>query len=92
MSSYSKFGSAFQAEVLSDVAAPEQQTQPPPSPALPPEHHAKRRRKPTSGLVEQKSLWNDDIIRQAFLDAFRKLNPAGWSRIRSCLSWKWAAY
>jgi potassium-transporting ATPase ATP-binding subunit len=75
MSSYSKFGSAFQAEVLSDVAAPEQQTQPPPSPALPPEHHAKRRRKPTSGLVEQKSLWNDDIIRQAFLDAFRKLNP-----------------
>ena len=75
MSVYGKLNSLAQAEAHSDS------TQRPPSEAaiaassLPPEHHEHRRQKSTPGVVEQKSLWNTGIMRQAFFDAFRKLDP-----------------
>ena len=76
MSSHSKSSSAAaQTEIPSQT---EPQLAPvllPPSPSLPPEHHANHRKKSTAGLVEQKSLWNAAIIRQALVDSFRKLNP-----------------
>jgi len=75
MSSYSKFASAAQAEIPSDPTSRESQVLLPPSPSLPPEHHERRRKQSTPGLVEQKSLWNTEIIRQAAIDALRKLNP-----------------
>ena len=77
MSVYGKFDSPAQTEAHSDSAQathPELMT---PSQALPPEHHEHRRKKTTPGVAEQKSLWNTGIMRQAFIDAFRKLDPRG---------------
>ena len=75
MSSYRKFNSPAQAEAHSDSAAPMPSAESGSSSALPPEHHEHRKRKSTAGVVEQKSLWNPAIMRQAFIDAFRKLDP-----------------
>ena len=75
MSSYSTLSFAAQAELPSDPSAPDSQVLLPPSPSLPPEHHGRRQKKSTPGVLEQKSLWNAEIIRHALVDAFRKLNP-----------------
>jgi K+-transporting ATPase ATPase B chain len=75
MSSHSKHSFAAQTETRSDSPAPDSGVLLPLSPSLPPEHHARRQQKSTAGVVEQKSLWNAEIIRQAFADSFRKLNP-----------------
>ena len=75
MSSYGKFNSPAQADAHSDSAAPSPSAELSGSSPLPPEHHEHRRKKSTAGVVEQKSLWNTEIIRQALLDAFRKLDP-----------------
>ena len=69
MSSSSRFGFAAQAEIPSETHPLE------PQDALPPEHHGHRRDKPTAGVMQQKSLWNAEIIRQASIDSLRKLNP-----------------
>ena len=66
MSSYGKFNSPAQAEAHSDSGVPSADASA--SSALPPEHHEHRRKKSTAGVVEQKSLWNAEIIRQALLD------------------------
>jgi K+-transporting ATPase ATPase B chain len=73
MSSYANFNSPAQTEAHSDSGLPSTATSA--SPVLPPEHHEHRRKKSTAGVVEQKSLWNGEIIRQALIDAFRKLDP-----------------
>ena len=75
MNSYSKFNSPAQAEAHSDSEAPAPSLAPSTSAALPPEHHEHRKKKSTAGVVEQKGLWNTAIIRQALIDAFRKLDP-----------------
>ena len=78
MSVYGKLNSLAQAEAHSDS------TQGPPSElaiapsSLPPEHHEHRRQKSTPGVVEQKSLWNAEIMRQAFFDASASLILVGW--------------
>ena len=76
MNSYGKFNSPAQAEAHSDSATtiPNAVESGTPS-TLPPEHHEHRRKKSTPGVLEQKSLWNTAIIRQALVDAFRKLDP-----------------
>src|SRR5215831_19868115 len=73
MSSNDKLNAPAQAEAHSDSATP--QVLPEPSAALPPEHHQHRRKSSTPGVIEQKSLWNAAIIKQAVVDSFRKLNP-----------------
>ena len=75
MSSYSRLNATAQTEAHSDSGTTASQPQSTTSSTLPPEHHQKRRRKSTPGLIEQKSLWNVEIIRQASIDAFRKLDP-----------------
>ena len=60
MSSFPKLNFATQAELPSPS---ESQVLLPPSPDLPPEHHGKRQNKSVAGVVEQKSLWNTEIIR-----------------------------
>src|SRR3954471_10827948 len=75
MSANSYFSFATQAEVPSGSTARDSQVLLPPSPSLPPEHHERRQSKTTAGVVEQKSLWNAEIIRQAAIDSLRKLNP-----------------
>src|SRR3954454_11408499 len=75
MSSHNKQRFAVKAEALSEQSASDSAVLLPPSPFLPPEHHVQRRQKPTPGVVEQKSLWNAQIIRQALFDSFQKLNP-----------------
>jgi K+-transporting ATPase ATPase B chain len=75
MSSNSKLNSPAQAEAHSDSAAPTPGTQAGGSSPLPREHHEHRRKKSMLGVVEQKSLWNTDIMGQALFDAFRKLDP-----------------
>jgi len=75
MTSYRNSSSAAQVEAPSDPPLPESQVLLPASPSLPPEHHSHRRKKSTPGVVEQKSLWNAEIIRQAAIESFRKLNP-----------------
>ena len=75
MSSYSDFNFAAQAVIRSGGPASDSQVLLPPSPPLPPEHHGHRRRKSTAGVLEQKSLWNAEIVRQAAIDSLRKLNP-----------------
>jgi len=73
MNSYGKFNSPAQAEAHSDSGM--SSIEPASSSALPPEHHEHRKKKSTPGLLEQKSLWNTEIIGQALIDAFRKLDP-----------------
>ena len=75
MNSYSKFNAAAQAETHFDSAVEAPQSQPITTAPLPPEHHQHRKKKSTPGVIEQKSLWNTEIIRQAIFDSFRKLNP-----------------
>ncbi len=75
MSVYGKFDSPAQAEAHSDSAHATSSEPIIPSSTLPPEHHEHRRKKTTPGVAEQKSLWNTAIMRQAFIDAFRKLDP-----------------
>src|ERR1019366_3835895 len=75
MSVYGKFDSPAQAEAHSDSAHAAPSEPMIPSSTLPPEHHEHRRKKTTPGVAEQKSLWNTGIMRQAFIDAFRKLDP-----------------
>src|SRR3974390_937482 len=79
MSSYGKLNFPAQTEAHSGSAAPAPEallSQPSGAP-LPPEHHMHRRKKSTPGVVEQKGLWNGQIVRQAILDSFRKLDPRG---------------
>ena len=75
MRSFSKLSFAAPAGIPSEPTVPDSQVLLPPSPSLPPEHHARRRKKSTPGVLEQKSLWNAEIIRQAAVDSLRKLNP-----------------
>jgi K+-transporting ATPase ATPase B chain len=75
MSSQIEHSFAAKGQALSDPSAPDSDALLLPSPSIPPEHHARRQKKSTVGVVEQKSLWNAEIIRQAFVDSFRKLNP-----------------
>ena len=79
MSSYGKLNSPAQTETHSGsdtqtVEAPQLQ---PGGSGLPPEHHVHRKKKSVAGVGEQKSLWNGQIVRQALLDSFRKLDPRG---------------
>ena len=80
MNSYGKFNSPSQAEAHSDSGM--SSIEPTSSSALPPEHHELyRKKKSTPGLLEQKSLWNTEIIGQALIDAFTASSiPAGWSK------------
>jgi K+-transporting ATPase ATPase B chain len=75
MSSLRKLNSPAEAEIHSDSASPLAAAPESGSSLLPPEHHQHRRKKSTAGVLEQKSLWNTEIIRQAAIDSFRKLNP-----------------
>ena len=75
MSSYGKYNSPAQAEAHSDSATGTLAAESGATSALPPEHHEHRRKKSTPGVLEQKSLWNTEIIGQALIDAFRKLDP-----------------
>ena len=75
MTFYGKFDSPAQAEAHSDSANSTPSEPIIPSSGLPPEHHEHRRKKTTPGVAEQKSLWNTGIMRQALVDAFRKLDP-----------------
>ena len=42
------------------------------------------------GVAEARGLFDGEILRQALVDSFKKLNPASRSRTRSC-SWCWWA-
>jgi K+-transporting ATPase ATPase B chain len=75
MSFLRKLNSPAEAEIHSDSASPAAAAPESASSSLPPEHHQHRRKKSTAGVLEQKSLWNTGIIRQAAIDSFRKLNP-----------------
>jgi len=75
MSSYNDFSFAAQAEVPSSSSGPDSQVPIPPSAPLPPEHRGHRKRKTTAGGLEQKSLWNAQIVRQAAIYSLKKLNP-----------------
>src|SRR5579859_897272 len=77
MNDFGKLNSPAQAETYSDSAQPSDTAQSGSASPLPPEHHEHRRKKSTAGVVEQKSLWNPAIMRQALIDAFRKLDPRG---------------
>src|ERR1700749_1672012 len=72
MSSRAKFHAPAQAEAHSESETPQL---PGLSAPVPPDHQQHRRKKATPGVIEQKSLWNTAIIRQAIVDSFRKLNP-----------------
>ena len=46
-----------------------------PTPEEPPSERTPKKHKTVGGLLEQKSLWNTQIIGHALVDAFRKLDP-----------------
>jgi K+-transporting ATPase ATPase B chain len=73
--SHTQFSLAAQAEIPSEPEASEPRVPISSSPGLPPQDRKERRKRSTSGMVEQKSLWNLEIIRQALIDSVRKLSP-----------------
>ena len=79
MSFYGKLNFPAQAETHSGSAAQTTETPQlqPSGSALPHEHHMHRKKKSVAGVVEQKSLWNGQIVWQAIIDSFLKLNPRG---------------
>ena len=79
MSAIGKVDAPAQADLQSDSAAPQvtevSRILTPPTPDEPPSERAPKKHKTVGGLLEQKSLWNTQIIGHALVDAFKKLDP-----------------
>src|SRR6266581_476537 len=79
MSNSGKVDAPAQIDVQSDSSAPAEQvvqsTLNTPSPKEPLHRRSGRQDKASGGLLEQKSLWDTQIMGRALLDAFRKLDP-----------------
>ncbi len=76
MSNFGKVDAPAQADLQSNSASPALQPEPTtPSTPSPIEPVHRKSEKTSGGLLEQKSLWNTQIIGHALIDAFRKLDP-----------------
>ena len=79
MSAIGKVDAPAQADLQSDSAAPQvievSRTLTQPTPEEPPSERTPKKHKMVGGLLEQKSLWNTQIIGHALVDAFKKLDP-----------------